>query len=175
MNVPRESKVFVQAGQERKKTKGKEGEEAEFVHSAIFKVALMAISKKRLETGGQVPLPARAVAGLIPFGEFSNSYKPAPELADLGLSTQVSTESRIPAELRTQPSNQLPDSTDSSLTAGPRKLLRRLLANLQLATPFREIQRTRRKRYLPFGGNFFPDNWILDFNIWPNFMWSRGV
>lgn len=30
----------------------------EFVHSAIFKVALMAISKKRLETGEQVPLRA---------------------------------------------------------------------------------------------------------------------
>ena len=42
------------------KQKKKEGEEAEFVHSAIFKVALMAIPNKRLETGGQVPLPARA-------------------------------------------------------------------------------------------------------------------
>ena len=98
MNGPRESKVFVRKKKkERKKERKKRRRGKEFVHSAIFKVALMAISKKRLETGGQVPLPARAVAGLIPFGEFSNSYKPAPELDDLGLSTQVSSESRIPA------------------------------------------------------------------------------
>lgn len=65
MNVWR-TKLRYEAGWQRKKKFRGRFERQELVRSAVFKVALMAISKKRLETGEQVPLRASSLR-LNPF------------------------------------------------------------------------------------------------------------